>query len=139
MYKSVCCLDLLYRAVKRSQPSAIRLKNGKPKVSSSLFKDENGVSVDKKMQRSEESVIQRFKESFSSRLKGIVTLSEQDVMNANAIVIPKPSGNNPYHAEIHKSDSEIELTEIQALKLADVCRFVFFDKDKEWTNVGCTN
>ena len=139
MYKSVCCLDLLYRAVKRSQPSAIRLKNGKPKVSSSLFKDENGVSVDKKMQRSEESIIQRFKESFSNRLKGIVTLSEQDVMNANAIVIPKPSDNNPYHAEIHKSDSEIALTEIQALKLADICRFVFFDKDKEWINVGCTH
>ena len=139
MDESDYSIEILYRAIKRSQPSTVIQRKGKLRVSSALFKDENGVSVDKKMQRTEETAIQKLKDYFSRRLKGIVKLTELDVNHANAVVIPKPSIENQYHAEIHKNHNEIMLDDIQALQLADSCQFVFFDEEKDWSITNSHN
>ena len=57
MDESDYSIEILYRAIKRSQPSTITQRKGKLRVSSALFKDENGVSVDKKMKRTEEAAL----------------------------------------------------------------------------------
>lgn len=134
MGKSTAGVDILYRAIKRSRPELV-IQNGiNLRVSPALFKDENGVSVDRKMQRDEEMVLLQMKNNFDKRLKGIVQLSESDVTHVNAIVVPKPTNNNKYHAEIHKNCSEVMLDDLQALQLADKCCFVFFDYEKTWTD-----
>ena len=46
--------EVLFRAIKRSQPKSITRKG---KVASALFKDDNGVSVDKGDGRTTEEVI----------------------------------------------------------------------------------
>lgn len=133
MGESTDDIDILYRAIKRNRPKLVTQNGINLRVSSAFFKDENGVSVDRKMQRDEEMALLQIKNNFDKRLKGIVKLSESDVTNVNAIVVPKPTNNNKYHAEIHKSCSEIMLDDIQAIQLADVCCVIFFDYEKPWT------
>ena len=101
----------VYRVIKRSKPDTLKRKNGKiVGVSSALFKDENGVSVDLKKER-----------------------TESDILDAEAILLPTPSDDLPYHAEIHKSYDEILLDDIQALQLADACTLILFDENVAWT------
>ena len=124
----------LYRIIKRSKPDTIKRRNGKViGISSALFKDEEGVSVDQKKERSENEAINGLKNFFGSRLKGVVSLLESDVADAEAVLIPKPSKNLPYHAEIHKNYDEILLDDVQALQLADSCNLILFDEDLAWT------
>lgn len=127
--------ETLYRVIKRSYPNTVKIKNGKILgVSSALFKDANGVSVDLKMERSDSDVKKDLIDSFKVRLMGFVSLSEKDVKNANALLHPCPTKENRYHAEIHKNCNEILLDEEQALQLADNCTIEFFDYTKQWTN-----
>lgn len=120
----------LYRVIKRSKPDTIKRRNGKIiGVSSALFKDEKGVSVDQKKERTETETIDELKNFFDKRSKGIVSLLESDVTDTEAVLIPKPSVYSPYHAEIHKSHKEILLDDVQALQLADSCNFVFLDEN----------
>ena len=124
----------VYRVIKRSKPDTLKRKNGKiVGVSSALFKDENGVSVDLKKERTEADAIEELKNFFKKRLKGIVSLSESDILDAEAILLPTPSDDLPYHAEIHKSYDEILLDDIQALQLADACTLILFDENVAWT------
>lgn len=127
--------ETLYRVVKRSQPDTIKYNRyGKSVgVSSALFKDKNGVSVSRKMERTEEKTIGDLSNYFKERLKGLAKLFDSDVTNANAVLIPKPSEGDSYHAEIHKSSTEILLDDIQALQLADSCDLIFLDKNIKWT------
>lgn len=123
----------LYRIIKRSKPDTIKRRNGKVVgVSSALFKDECGVSVDQKMDRSEDESIDGLKSFFKQRLKGVASLFVSDVVNAEAVLISKPSKKLPYHAEIHKSHDEILLDDVQALQLADNCNLIYLDKN--WAN-----
>ena len=93
--------DNLYRGIKRSQPSFIR-PDGKT-VTSAMFKDENGVSVDRQMERTPEAALGQIKSFFAKRLKGVAVLTESDVEQADAALIPAPTSANPYHAEIYKN------------------------------------
>jgi hypothetical protein len=132
-------IEYLYRAIKRSQPSVVKkYPNGRVRISSALFKDAQGVSVSKMMNRLEEEVISHLRKKLSNdkgstRMKAVVKLTEDDVKEVNAIVVDKPSDDDKYHAQIHKSDCEIELDEIQAKQLANRCKFVFEDEDVVWT------
>ena len=125
--------DTLYRGIKRSQPSFIR-PDGRS-VTSALFKDANGVSVDRKMERTEDEALEKMKKYFETRLKGIVSLSEMDVENVNAYLLPAPTKNNPYHAEIYKNCNKEMLSNLQQLRLADSCRLIFFDNEMAWSKV----
>ena len=125
--------DTLYRGIKRSQPSFIR-PDGKT-VTSAMFKDENGVSVDRQMERTAEEALAQIKKFFDRRLKGVAKLSESDVKQAAAVLIPAPTSANPYHGEIYRNTQKEMLTKIQQLKLADCCRLVYLDESIEWNKV----
>jgi hypothetical protein len=122
--------ELLYRGIKRSQPSTVR-PDGR-RVTSALFKDANGVSVDRMGGRTEQAVIVQMKEFFQSRLKGVARLKEQAVMQAEACALPAPTDKNPYHAEIYANIKKQPLTNLQCLKLADACTLIFLDEKVQW-------
>lgn len=125
----------LYRVIKRSRPDTIKRRNGKVVgISSALFKDECGVSVDQKKERSKDEAIDGLKKFFKQRLKGVASLFESDVADADAVLIEKPSDELPCHAEIHKSHDEILLDDEQALQLADSCNLILLDESIAWTN-----
>ena len=90
--------EKLYRVVKRSKPDHI---TSNKRVSPALFKDRNGVSVDRDGDREEREVI-RFiiEETFQSRAKGITVVPADYCFEIGANVDSKPSEKNPFHANI---------------------------------------
>ena len=56
--------EILYRVIKRSQPDTVD-NNGHP--TSALFKQEDGVSVDRDGERRESTIIETFKNRFEKR------------------------------------------------------------------------
>ena len=101
--------------IKRSQPDAMD-ENGYP--TSALFKQENGVSVDRDGRREEEEVIKKFKDRFDKRFKGLVKVGAEVCIDNNMAVIPETS-NNIYHAEIFDNEDKAPLGNLKALILAD--------------------
>ncbi len=122
--------DTLYRCVKRSQPSCIGYDG---KITSALFKDPDGVSVDMKGDRTEDKAISDMRAYFNKRLKGIASLLELHVHQAHAFLYPDPKAGNPYHAELYKNEQKEELTRVQRLQLADSCKLVFWDENNKWS------
>lgn len=122
----------LYRAVKRSNPDYII---GKNKVSSAMFKDEDGVSVSRDGERSEKEVINSFKDSnfWSKRLKAIGKITNKDCQDINLYVIEDPSQNDKYHSLIFGDKNKKSVTNIQALRLSDKCTIVYFDINMNYT------
>ena len=123
--------EQLYRAVKRSRPDCL---DGDNIPTSAMFKDVNGVSVDRDGKREEPEIIRFMCEvSLPKRVKGIARLSVADCRETGAEVESAPSEVNPYHANIFLDSSDIRRYNIQALKLARASKLIFFDEAKEWT------
>ena len=124
--------EQLYRAVKRSKPDWLD-DNNRP--TSAMFKDANGVSVDRDCAREEPEIINFMCDvSLPKRVKGIVRLSASECFETGAKVKAAPSEINPYHANILLDAADIRRYNIQALKLARASKLVFFDETKEWTS-----
>lgn len=122
-----------YRAIKRSQPNCIDEKKNKP--TSAFFKDKNGVSMDKKADRTKDMVIDALKNKLSKRFKGIVVLNENDILlRAEAYIHPAPSKDDPYHVELYQNSNKDEISNIQALILADLSKILFINDEPKWTN-----
>lgn len=95
-------------------------------VTSALFKDSKGVSVDRGGRRADESIVKNFKSAFGAdQVKAIVCLTAKKCFDTEVLVVAKPLDNNQYHAEIHRSAQEIELTKGQARALAKACNLVY--------------
>ena len=118
-----------YRVIFRSKPYWI--KNGHP--TSAFFKSENGVSMDKKGQRTEDDVCDAFKLRFSKTLKGVVKLPDEAVKKAEAYVKQAASLKNPYHVELYNDKTEAPLTILKALILADASSVLFINDKPSWT------
>lgn len=88
-------------------------------VSSGAFKDPRGVSVDRSGVRNEEDCIANL-----SRFEGVSRIQNCDVYRCNSISIHCPSASNEYHSEIHKSETEIPLSQSQSKKLAHHSKIV---------------
>lgn len=122
--------ESLYRVVKRSRPDCITA-NGK--VSPALYKDSNGVSVDRDGGRNEEEIVRFITEvTFPRRAKAIASLLSSTCYGVGFRVEAAPSEINPYHANIYLDEDE-QKGNLQALQLADECQVVYFDEDVEWT------
>lgn len=121
--------ETLYRIVKRSQPDTID-ENGHP--TSALFKQDDGVSVDRDGDREINDIIDTFKNRFNKRFKGLVELQADVCLKNNIAVIPKPT-ENIYHAEIFENEDKEPLSQLKALILADYSKVVIYDPDVEWT------
>lgn len=127
MDKTIGRSEILYRVVKRSQPDTID-EHGKP--TSALFKDDNGVSVDRDGGRLEPEVIDHFKDFFGKRFKGLVRVGADVCIDNNMAVIP----DHDYHAEIFDDFQKTPLSQLKALILADSCRVVIFENNIAWVN-----
>lgn len=120
--------ELLYRGIKRSQPDTIDEK-GRP--TSALFKQDDGVSVDRDGDRSEEVIIKTFKERFDRRFKGLVKVGANVCIDNNMAVIPETSYNE-YHAEIFENEDKVPLGQLNALILADSSDVVVYESEIKW-------
>lgn len=105
--------EVLLRAVLPSSRRPDFWRNGS--LSSAALKDSRGLSVDRTYDRTVSDAVA----VMTQRLTGlIVAITVQDCNSVHACVKYKPSLTNPYHSEIHGSDSEVMLTDLQAFILA---------------------
>ena len=120
--------ELLYRVIKRSQPDSMDDK-GRP--TSALFKQDNGVSVDRDGDRKEEVIIKTFKDRFDIRFKGLIKVGANICIDNDMAVIPETS-SNVYHAEIFENENKDPLGQFSALILADNSDVVVFEPEVKW-------
>ena len=124
--------ELLYRAVKRSKPGW--LDYGKP--TSAMFRDSNGISVDRDGGRKESVVVDSQKLAFGKRLKGIARVGADKCYDAGATVEPAPSVENEYHANIWLDGSDKKKEMLQAYKIAQAAEVIYIDDSIEWVIPG---
>ncbi len=120
--------EILYRVVKRSQPDSMD-ENNQP--TSALFKQDNGVSVDRDGDRAEGAIIETFKSRFEKRYKGLVKVKASICLDNDMAVIPETK-SNIYHAEIFENAEKAPLSQLKALILADNSEVVVYESGVEW-------
>ena len=85
------------------------------RLSSAALKDKKGLSVERTYDRTVADAVS----VMIQKLQGlIVSITVSDCNAVQACIKYKPSQTNPYHSEIHGSESEVMLSDIQALLLA---------------------
>ncbi|MBU0764545.1 MAG: hypothetical protein KJ607_06905 [Bacteroidetes bacterium] len=109
--------ERLFRAIKPF-PNLWKFDVNRP--SSAAFKDSLGLSVDRKGTRTVERVIERFKKRFE--IMAVVSLTAKECREFQTCPIAKPEPDNPEHAEIHGSLTEVALTSGKARKLSKIAR-----------------
>lgn len=116
--------EVLYRNVIMN-PDFWKKKNGRP--SSAVFKDSNGVSVDRDGAREEAVIVERFKSRFEGNVKAVVSVNAGYCREISTHLLPSPTSDNPYHAEIHDSTTEKRLRSGKAKKLSKICNIVYME------------
>lgn len=116
--------ERLFRAIKPF-PSWWKFDVNRP--SSAAFKDSLGVSVDRQGVREINQVIERFKNRFE--IRAVVSLTAKQCRDFGTYPIAKPETNNPEHAEIHGSPTEVTLTSGKARKLSKNARIDYFNSN----------
>ena len=104
-------------------------EKGRP--TSALFKQDNGVSVDRDGCRDEEVIIKTFKNHFKRRFKGLVKVGANICIDNNMAVIPETS-SNIYYAEIFENTDKDLLGQLKALILADSSEVVAYEPEVKW-------
>lgn len=128
-YREITPDENLYRAVK-DKPHLWKSELNKP--SSAVFKDSKGVSVDRDGMRTEEVVVSALVEQFSIEcVKAVVSIDVEFCNNLPTLVKPKPIDTNEFHAEIHESIEQVQITSSKAKKLADRARIAFLNASIE--------
>ena len=85
------------------------------RLSSAALKDKRGLSVDRTFDRPLKTAI----ESMRTRLGGYIVSFPVPLCNfAQVYLRYLPSNGNPYHSEMHRSETEVILSDEQALLLA---------------------
>lgn len=107
-----------------THPDFWKKAEGKP--SSAVFKDSNGVSVDRDGGRDREAIVSSFQEKFGNENIKAIVLVKADfcIEEVNTHLLYSPVEDNPYHAEIYGSPQLNPLTKGQARKLANNCTIV---------------
>lgn len=122
--------ERLYRAVKRSRPGW--LDYGKP--TSAMFRDSNGVSVDRDGERDEDDIIDAQKTNFGKRLKGVTKVGAKNCYDVGATIEAAPSEDNIYHANIWLDLTDKKKEMLQAYMIAQAAEIVYIDDSVEWTS-----
>lgn len=95
--------EFLYRSV-----SEMNWNTRENRVSSSAFKNKDGVSVDRDaLFRTEQECVNALVDRFDHR--AICKIKAQDVRIASALPKYLPTSDNQYHSEIHGSDADKSL------------------------------
>ncbi len=113
--------EILYRAC--TEKNLSEFINGKP--SPAFFIDSGGLSVDRDGRRDEVKIINTLVNRFK-KAKYIcsVKLQANICKEIGTHPLPKPSKNNKYHAEIHKTAQIIEIDLFTAMRLAQCCEVI---------------
>lgn len=106
--------EKLYRAV---LPNDIFWKNKYDKLSSAVFKDSKGLSVDRQMNRSDSDAIEFIA---NSKTGTIISVTCGNCNEAKALVRYLPVEGNEFHSEIHSNEEKKSLSGSQAKQLARV-------------------
>ncbi len=115
--------EKLYRVIKRSRPDCL---SDSGCISQALFKDIDGISVDRDGGRIEDEIIDFILNiTFKRRTRGICMVTSDYCMKIGADVIPEPSDINPFHANIWLDSQNENNRNLQALKLADACKLIY--------------
>lgn len=113
-----------------NQPTYIKInENGEKNISSAAFKDSAGCSVDRQAGRDTEVIQNNLYIRFCQTPAGICAVADvlfSDCCGVNAVVKEKPTEDNPFHCEIHRSTTQIQLSSSQAKKLAKNANVKFF-------------
>jgi hypothetical protein len=117
---SISNAEVLYRAVPNIQAYWIEEEQ---RLTSAVFSDSLGVSVDRDGGRSETEIIASFDRRFSPDC-GIVSVTAQDCVDNGAFPMPKPEDDNPYHAYIQQSVEQVLLTKSTQRKLQRCCKVI---------------
>ena len=112
--------ELLYRAVYPPEHSKMFWKD-ETHVSSAVFLDKKGLSVERGDFRSDEEVVQYMRKSFVVKIISVTTKMCNDV---NAKLFYKPTKRSIYHSEIHGSESKRILSPQQRRVLSQNCKIV---------------
>ncbi len=118
----VDCKETLHRAIK-PKPQFWDTKTNR--VTSALFKDSHGVSVDRNAGKSDEQIKHEFLSKFSE-LKGDARLTAGFCFDNFCRVEANPTLNNKHHALI-LGQTSVELTKGQAKRLAENSTIVIYN------------
>jgi hypothetical protein len=112
--------EVLFRAV-QIHPNL--WKGSRP--SSVLFRNDRGVSVDRGGERAENEVCELLQSHLSGyELKAIISVTAKKCKDICVLPLPKYMDENPYHAEIHESETEVLISKAKARLLAMNCQIV---------------
>ena len=115
--------EKLYRAVYPPEINKIFWKD-ESHVSSAVFLDKKGLSVERGNFRADEEVVQEMKKSFIGK---IISLTVGVCLKINAKVIYRPTKRSLYHSEIHRDAKHIVLSPSQRRFLSMNCKLVEFE------------
>lgn len=98
-------------------------------ISSALFKDDSGVSVDRDGRREENIVFEALYSNLVdkkgvSRLNAIVRINASACFERELFINPEPSENNRYHAAIYENQLHEPISSINAANLANRAELV---------------
>lgn len=112
--------EKLYRAVYPPDIMPVFWKeNGE--ISSAVFKDKKGLSVERAGRRGEEEVVTNMRVYFHGL---IISLFSEDCTACGAVLKYLPTKRSIYHSEIHGSEDRILLSQSQCkylAKAANIC------------------
>ena len=125
--------EYVYRGVICS-PSHCKFQFNPKIYTSAIFKDSIGVSVDFGCGRTDKEVIDFMIASSFKRNKpyrAILKIKVSSCYDLGAIVIPKAidDGSNPFHAEIHYSETRVTLTDSLAKNIAKKAIAIYHNDD----------
>lgn len=96
------------------------------KISPSAFKDKKGCSVNKLAGRNENKIIKYYESKWKTpvKMKAIVKITVQECLDIPTYPVNKPTCNNRFHAEIHDSACQIEISKNKTKLLANRVKIV---------------
>lgn len=111
--------EFLYRRVILN-PNYWDFESNKP--TSAIFKDSNGVSVDRQWNRNDSEIIEGFKVFEIRAVVKILTATCRD-LEANPVY--KPVESNIFHSEIHDSIHKVQISGSKAKRLRDSSQIIY--------------
>lgn len=113
--------EYLYRRIILN-PNFWNFEKNQP--TSAIFKDSNGVSVDRQGGRDENTIVQAF---VKFPLRAIAKIQTITCRNLQTYTVYKPLEENIFHCEIYDSINKIPINSSKAKKLRDNIEIVFLN------------
>lgn len=114
--------EVLYRKIHSSN----QFDERNNKITSAAFKTSTGCSVDKLANRDEIDIVKYYENKWKQpkEMKAIVKITVQECLDIPTYPVNKPTCDNRFHAEIHDSEYQIEISRRKARLLAKKAKIV---------------